>query len=506
MKNNKVILIVNDGWGVQTKKKNDAIFNAKTPFFDSLLQKYPNIQIKASGQEVGLPRGYAGNSEVGHITMGSGRQIDQSLLRINKAIKSQEFLTNPTIYKSILNVKKNNSTLHLVCLMQKAGVHAHLDHLYETLRYCKKEGLNHDNVLLHLITDGRDENPEESLEFLSEVKETMGELKVGNVATISGRYYAMDRNKKYNRTKLFYNAVVFGKSENIFECGIEAIFENHKDKITDEYIKPMIKKGYKGLQKNDSVFFINFRKDRARQFTNMVTGQKVEEIKYKKAPKHYFISTTRYDKEMKTDVVFENIIPQNTLGDILEENKKSQLRISETEKYAHVTFFFDGGVAKKHKNRKDILIPSPNVETYNLQPEMSSVKVTKEVVKNINTNKYDFIILNYPNADMVGHTGDFEATKKAVESIDQALKEVVKNGLKNNYTILITADHGNAEKVSEKFTAHTKSKVPFILINKKNEFSLNTKKTFGLSNIAQTILKILGIEENKNYNLSMLDK
>lgn len=477
---------------------------ADTPFADMVEKTYPTVLLNASGRAVGLPKGYMGNSEVGHMTMGLGRVQKQLLTRINDAIEDKTFFQNKEILKAIQNTKENDSKLHLMCLLQDAGVHAHISHLFAVLDYAKKEGLKKDDVLLHLFTDGRDDKPTSGIGFLAEVAEYIEQKRIGKVVTISGRYFAMDRNKKYERTKKAYEAIFDAKGEK-FKCGLGKLDELYKKNITDEFIEPMVKVSYSGVKDKDSIFFLNFRKDRARQLTEAIIDKNFFAFD-RKQKDIYFLSMARYDKKWKNNVVFEDIEPKNTLTEILDKNNKKQLRISETEKYAHVTFFFDGGKEFESKNIDKVIVPSPNVATYDLKPEMSSHELTEKTIEEIKTEKYDFILINYPNADMVGHTGDFEATKKAVESVDRSVKKVTEKGLEKNYIILLTADHGNAESVSHTDTKHTSNKVFFSYIanDLKNQKNIFKKGEFGLSNIAKTILDIFEIKSNDKMDESLL--
>ena len=513
--NKKVILVVRDGWGYKNdkekggkfftilknvfKKESGQRFNAlelaNLKNTEKLEKEYPTMYLNASGKYVGLPDGYMGNSEVGHMTMGAGRVILQSLERINQSIDSGEFLKKKEILGAIQHIKKNNSKLHLIILMQDAGVHSHINHLFETLKFCQKEGLKQEDVVLHLITDGRDDDPQSGVIFLAEVAEKMEKMRVGLVGTISGRYYTMDRNQKMDRTELAFEAIFRGKSLENFTCGMDKLYSFYQKEITDEFIPPVVKSGYEGVKKNDAIFFLNFRKDRARQLTHLLE-EKINEFNL------YLLTMTKYYNDFSGHVVFDDLRVDNTLGEILEKNKKTQLRISETEKYAHVTFFFDGGRKKDEEGKKTIVIPSPNVATYDLKPEMSSQELTDKVLEEIERERYDFVLLNYPNGDMVGHTGNLDATIKAVEAVDEEIGRLIERALDLNYSIILTADHGNAEEISKKFTSHTKNKVPFTLVDKefKGEKDFLKKGEFGLANIAPTVLKLMGIEKPKEMD------
>ncbi len=503
MNQKKVILVIRDGWGVKEKKgffsgffakKNyDAIKLSKTPNNDIFLKKYPNILLEASGEAVGLPDGYIGNSEVGHITLGAGRILKQSLLRINENIEKGDFFKNKKIHKSISRIKKNNNKLHLIILMQDAGVHSHINHLFAVLDFCKKEGLDREKVVLHLITDGRDDDPKSGILFLAKIAEEMDKKNMGVVGTISGRFYAMDRNKNMDRTEEYFKTFFEGEAELVFDCGLDIIDSFYEKDITDEFLPPMKKNGYDGIAKGDSIFFLNFRKDRAIQISRKIE-EKIQEYDL------YFLSMTRYYNNFKGEVIFEDIEPKNTLGDILEKNNKKQLRISETEKYAHVTFFFDGGVKKEHKGKKNILIKSENIK-YDQKPSMNSAEMNEVLLKEVEKKEFDFILVNYPNVDMVAHTGNLKATIEAVETVDKMIGALVKTALKNSYTILITGDHGNGEEVSKFHTSHTKNKVPLILIDNdfENKKEILKNDNYGLANIAPTILKLMNLEKPKEY-------
>ena len=457
--------------------------------------------MEASGNAVGLPAGFVGNSEVGHITIGAGRRIEQSLLRINNSIKDGTFFRNDAVLHLIQNVKKKKTRLHLIGILQKEGIHGYLPHFEALLKYAKKEGLSNDDVILHIFTDGRDAYPKNAINYLAELAEIISKQKVGIVATIAGRYFGMDRNNNLDRTKKSFQAIFEAQGEN-FDCGLEKLEEKYQQGITDEFIEPLVKNGYGGVKNDDSVFFVNFRKDRARQLTKMILEN---ENKYRLK----FASMTRYYKEQNSEIAFDDLIPRNTLGDILEKTGKSQLRISETEKFAHVTFFFDGGVAKKQKNRDDIIIPSPRVTTYDLKPEMSSKRLTEITLTEIRKEKYGFILLNFPNADMVGHTGNIESTEKAIEAIDKSCQLITEEALKENYIVILTADHGNAEEmIGKNITSHSKNLVPTTIISKEKltikKNKLFSKERFSLQNIAPTVLALMGIKKPEEMSESMV--
>ncbi len=497
----KVILIIRDGWGYSKKSFGNMIKQADTSWTDKMEKIYPSVLLETSGETVGLPKKFVGNSEVGHITIGAGRKIEQMLSRINNSIKDKSFFRNKVILKSIQNVKKYQSKLHLISILQKEGVHGYLSHLEAILKYAKKEGLKNDDVVIHLFTDGRDAHPENAVKYLAELAEIIYQNNIGIVATICGRYFGMDRDNRWERTEQAYQAIINSQGKK-FDCGIEELEESYQKGITDEFIKPLVKNGYQGFQKNDSVFFVNFRKDRAKQLTTMILEKNKDIV---------FISMTEYDSKNNIDVVFEDIVIKNTWGDVLEKVGKSQLRISETEKFAHVTYFFDGGSKKVHQNRKDILVPSPPVNTYDLQPEMSSADLTKILCQEIKNFNNDFILLNFPNVDMVGHTGNEKATKKAVEKVDECCQIITEMALKKDYLVALTADHGNAEEMLGKnITSHSKNPVQFTIISsqkiklKKQYFW--EKKKYSLQNIAPTILDLMNIKKPQEMSESLILK
>ncbi len=506
MKDKKVILIIMDGWGLGKKISSDAIQHAKTPFVSSLYVKYPNTTLVTCGADVGLPDGQMGNSEVGHLNLGAGRIVYQELQRINVAIKSGEFAKNETLLKSIRYAKQNKKALHLIGLVSDGGVHSHINHIKALTSLCAAEGLK--NVLIHAFTDGRDTDPKSGLGFLTELQQHL-DTTVGKIAGVTGRYYAMDRDKRWERIKLAYDALVNGtgqQSENI----LGAVQKSYDDGITDEFIKPIINSSIPDsrIKNDDAVICFNFRTDRCREITQVLTQTNLTEYGMKKLDLHY-TTMTQYDQSFKNvQVVFENDDLKNTLGEILEQNSKTQIRIAETEKYPHVSFFFSGGREVPFKGEKRIMIQSPKVATYDLQPEMSAIEVTEAIVKEIEKNNKlfnvdntplgdgaaDFICLNFANADMVGHTGVWEAIIKAVETVDACVEKVVTAALQNDYTVLLTADHGNADYAINEDgtpnTAHTLNPVPLFLIDKNRKGMIKTGK---LGDIAPTILTLMGL-------------
>ncbi|MBT4257981.1 2,3-bisphosphoglycerate-independent phosphoglycerate mutase [archaeon] len=492
----KVILIIRDGWGYRKDKENNAIANSKTPFTNYLMKNFPTTLLDASNGAVGLPTKYQGNSEVGHLTLGSGRIIEESLVRINKSIKDKSFFKNKEFLNSINYAKKNKSSLHLIGLMQTEGVHAHLNHLFALLDLCKQKKFK--NVKIHVITDGRDSPPKNSLKNLKLLENKIKEIGFGEIVTISGRYYAMDRDKRWNRTKKAYDCIMNSKTKFKFETPEWEIKENHNHKITDEFIFPSAKESYNGIKKKDSIIFYNFRTDRMRQLIKAIVKKEFSPWQRKKR-NLYVVAMTEYYKPMNANIAFKDIKIPNLLGEIISEADKSQLRISETEKYAHVTFFFNGQIEKANKKEDRILIPSPKVATYDLKPEMKANQIANELVKNIKKKKYDFIVTNLVNCDMVGHTGITPAIKKATAAVDEALEKITLTGLRNNYTVLIVADHGNAEDQRPKWiTSHTINPVPCILVSSNKELNkIKLEKGKGLKDIAPTILQLMEIPKPK---------
>ncbi len=487
-----VVLIIRDGWGYSSKKKYNYINSAKTPNDDFYLKNYPHGLLLASGEAVGLEKGYQGNSEVGHLTLGSGRVILQSMIKINKAIKTGEFFKNKSLLKTIKDCKKNKSKLHLIGLLQDQGVHAHIDHLFALLDLCQKEDFK--DVLIHIITDGRDAPTTESLKHLKQLERKLKDLGFGQIVTVSGRYYAMDRDLRWNRTKKAYDCMVSGKGKE-FSDAEKQIKLCHKNKEFDEFIKPRRLKGYQGFSKGDGVIFFNFRTDRPRQLTKAIVEKNFKEFKRTLVPTS-FTAMTQYYQPINAKVAFGGIELNNLLGEVVSKAGLKQLRISETEKYAHITFFFNGQKEKSFRGEERILIPSPKVATYDLKPEMSVFKISKRLVKELKKEKHDLVVVNLVNCDMLGHTGKAKAIIQAVEAVDRAQGEIVKVALEKGYTCLLLADHGNAEdKGPSTATSHTTNPVPVILVSEdKNLQKAKILKGFGLKDVAPTILKLLGLK------------
>ena len=487
----KVILVIRDGWGFRSSHRDNAVFSAKTPNTDFLMANYPNVLIDASGEAVGLPSGYQGNSEVGHMIIGSGRIILQAMVRINNSIKDDSFFSIPEFLSAINNCKKHGSSLHLAGLLQEEGVHSHINHLFALLDLCKREDFS--DVKLHLFTDGRDAPVTASLKHLKSVSKKLKDIGFGVIASVSGRYFAMDRDNRWERTRKAYDCVVKARGVK-FSDVFSSVEESHSEGVTDEFIVPRCHDSYEGLKKNDSFIFFNFRTDRTRQLTKAIV-EPLFSGWFRRRVKVFFVAMTQYYKGMNCKVAFKEQKLSNLLGGVVSKSGLSQLRISETEKYAHVTFFFNGQVEKPFKREGRILINSPKVATYDLQPEMSAFGVTDSLVKEINKEKYDLIVVNLVNGDMVGHTGNVDAIIRAVEAVDSCVGKIVTNGLNKGYDLFVFADHGNAEDQRKAWrTSHTINPVPFIVVSNKKELRhCVLKNGMGLKDVAPTALEVLGV-------------
>lgn len=494
MHTKKAILIIMDGWGLGKIKSADAIQHAKTPFVHSLYEKYPHTTLVTCGEAVGLPDGQMGNSEVGHLNLGAGRIVYQELQRINVAIRDGSFIQNKELLESLQYAKENNKPLHLIGLVSDGGVHAHIRHLEAICDLCKAKGLT--NVYIHAFTDGRDTDPKSGIKFISELMEHL-KNSTAKIATITGRYYAMDRDKRWERVKVAYDAMVNGEGTPAKDL-LSAIHSSYENGVTDEFIKPIINAnlqvGEGLIQNDDAVICFNFRTDRCREITQVLTQFDVHEFNMHKLQLH-FTTMTEYDKTYEhIHVIFENDNLINTLGEVLEHQHKKQIRIAETEKYPHVSFFFSGGREAPFTGEKRIMVPSPKVATYDLQPEMSALEVTQKLLPEIETGETDFICLNFANADMVGHTGVWAAVIKAVETVDSCVQKVVEAALRKNYTIFLTADHGNADLLinadGSPNTAHTLNLVPLFVIDNNWHGKLKAGK---LGDIAPTILHAMNL-------------
>jgi 2,3-bisphosphoglycerate-independent phosphoglycerate mutase len=488
-----LILMILDGFGIAPEKGN-AIKAANKPNIDKLFAENPVTQIGASGMDVGLPDGQMGNSEVGHTNMGAGRIVYQELTRITKTINEDKLKENEAIVNAMDKALENGTALHLMGLLSSGGVHSHITHLYGILELAKEKGL--ENVYIHTFLDGRDVPPSSAAEFMDELLAKTKEIGVGKVATVSGRYYAMDRDNNWDRVEKTYAAMVYGEGEKA-ECPVCAVKNSYDKGITDEFVVPVVVEGGAQVKPNDSIIFFNFRPDRAREITRTFVDPDFKGFERKNGffPVN-FVCMTQYDATMpNVDVAFKPQALKNTLGEYVSNKGMTQLRIAETEKYAHVTFFFNGGVEKQYEGEDRILVKSPAVATYDLQPEMSAYEVTDKLVPAIESGKYDMIILNYANCDMVGHTGVFEAAVKAVEAVDTCVGRVVEAIKKMGGVALITADHGNADKMVDAdgspFTAHTTNPVPFCVVG----YDCQLREGGRLADIAPTMLQIMGLEQ-----------
>ena len=490
-----IALIIMDGFGCNSDNYGNAIAAADTPNIDKYM-KGPNTIIGASGLDVGLPDGQMGNSEVGHTNIGAGRIVYQMLVKISKSIKDGDFFENPALLSAMNNCKEKNSALHLMGLLSPGGVHSHMEHLYGLLEMAKRNGL--EKVYVHAFLDGRDEPPSSATEFMSETCDKIKEIGVGSVATISGRFYAMDRDNAWDRVEKAYNAMVLGDGVDANgKCPVQAIKDSYANEVTDEFMLPTVTDKNGMIKENDSVIFFNFRPDRARQITRAFVDPEFKGFERKNGffPVN-FVCMAQYDAAMpNVSVAFPPEALKMTLGEYLSKLGKTQLRIAETQKYAHVTFFFNGGEEKQFDGEDRILIKSPDVETFDMKPEMSAYEVTDAVVHAINSDKYDVIILNYANCDMVGHTGIFDAAKAAVEAVDTCVGRMVDAIQAKGGVALITADHGNADKMYEPdgsaFTAHTTNPVPFIVVG----YDCELRDGGVLADIAPTILQILEVPQ-----------
>jgi len=488
----KVLLCVLDGLGLSSKKEGNAFYNANTPNIDYLTKKYPNKGLNASGKYVGLPDGQMGNSEVGHLTIGSGRIIYQSLELINRSINDKSFFNNESLLNAINHSKENNSKLHILGLLSDGGVHSHINHIKAVLKLCNEEKFN--NVFFHIFTDGRDTYYEESIKYIDELQKEIDKYNIGTISTISGRYYAMDRDKRYDRVKLAYDAMV-NKKGNIINDYKKYNKDIYKNNITDEYIVPAIINGNGNIDNNDSIIWCNFRPDRAIEILSSLTNNDFNGFEIKKLNNIYLTTMMYVSDNINSDIAFKREEVNNTLGMCIANNNIKQLRIAETEKYAHVTYFFDGGKDIELKNEKRVLIPSSKVATYDLKPEMSALEITDSLLKEMD-KEYGFILLNFANPDMVGHTGNYDATIKAIETVDDMIGKIYNKCNKLDYTLIVTADHGNCESMideNEVVTSHTSNKVPFIVCDKTSIDEIDK-----LSDIAPFVLKYMDISIPKD--------
>ncbi len=494
----KAILVICDGWGIGNRTKSDVIYSTPTPYWDYLLATYPHSQLQASGENVGLPDGQMGNSEVGHLNIGAGRVLYQDLVKINKACRENTIRQNPAIIKAYTYAKKNNKKIHFLGLVSDGGVHSSLEHLLKLTDISKEYGISQSFV--HCFMDGRDTDPKSGKGFIEQLEKHLATTG-GQIASIIGRYYAMDRDKRWERVKEAYNLLTKGEGKASSNM-VQAMQESYAEGVTDEFIKPIVHVDTAGnpvakIEEGDVVVFFNYRNDRAKELTEVLSQFDVPEQGMKVIPNLQFFTMTPYDPTFKGIHVFfdkENV--KNTLGEYLSKLGKKQLHIAETEKYAHVTFFFNGGREKPFEGEERILIPSPRVATYDLKPEMSAYEITDALVKAINTQKFDFIVVNYANGDMVGHTGIYEAVEKAVIAVDACLKQTIEAAKAKGYEAIIIADHGNADHIlnndGSPNTAHSLNPVPFVYVSENK----NAKVSDGiLADVAPSICKIMNISQ-----------
>ncbi len=493
MRKKPVSLIILDGFGYTPEEKGNAVVSAKTPNIDKYFAQYPHNLVRCSGMDVGLPNGQMGNSEVGHTNIGAGRIVYQELTRITKSIEDGDFFQNEALLNAVENCKKNDSALHIMGLLSDGGVHSHNTHLYGLLELAKKNNLS--KVYVHCFLDGRDVPPTSGADYVEELDNKMKEIGVGKIATVMGRFYAMDRDNRWERVSKAYSAIALGEGEKCDDA-VTAVKTSYKNDVTDEFVVPTIVTGTEPVKENDSIVFFNFRPDRAREITRTFVDTAFEGFERKYFPV-YYVCFTQYDATMpNVEIAFKPTSLENTFGEYISKNGLKQLRIAETEKYAHVTFFFNGGVEKESDGEDRALIASPKVATYDLKPEMSAYEVADECVKRINSDKYDVVVLNFANCDMVGHTGVFEAAVSAVEAVDTCLGKVIDAILAKGGCALVTADHGNAEQMLDQDgnvqTAHSTNPVPMILIGAEGKDLVPEGK---LADIAPTMLELLEIEK-----------
>jgi 2,3-bisphosphoglycerate-independent phosphoglycerate mutase len=504
-----ILLLIMDGYGLNPGKEGNAIAQAKKPNLDELFKDYPYSTLGASGLDVGLPQGQMGNSEVGHLNFGAGRIVYQEVTRLDKAIQDKTFFGNPVLTKAMEQVKERGVSLHLLGLLSDGCVHSSMNHLYALLKMAKAKGV--EKVFVHAFLDGRDTSPTGGVGFLKQLMDKFKEHGIGRLATVGGRYYAMDRDKRWERVQKAYQAMVSGEGNQASNI-IDAVSQSYNNQVTDEFVVPIVIRGDENqptgrIEKKDVGIFFNFRADRARELSYALADENFKEFPRPGNLTIDLVNLTLYDEKLRTNVAFPPIKMKNILGEVLSKEGKRQLRIAETEKYAHVTFFFNGGEEKSFKGEDRILIPSPRVPTYDLKPEMSAYEVTERVIKEIRAERYDFVVLNYANPDMVGHTGVLSAAVKAIEAVDQCAGKVITAVGEVKGIAMVTADHGNADKMidpenGETFTAHTTNRVPFVLIM--NDFRGSLRSDGRLADVAPTILHLMNIdkpEEMEGTNL-----
>ena len=501
----KALLMILDGWGLGDQKKDDVIFNTPTPYWDYLMNTYPHSQLQASGENVGLPDGQMGNSEVGHLNIGAGRVVYQDLVKINRACADNSILKNPEIVAAFSYAKENGKNVHFMGLTSNGGVHSSLVHLFKLCDIAKE--YNIDNTFIHCFMDGRDTDPKSGKGFIEELSAHC-EKSAGKIASIIGRYYAMDRDKRWERVKEAYDLLVKGEGKKAADM-VQAMQESYDEGVTDEFIKPIVNANFDGtIKEGDVVIFFNYRNDRAKELTVVLTQQDMPEAGMRTIPGLQYYCMTPYDASFKgVHILFDKENVSNTLGEYLAAKGLNQLHIAETEKYAHVTFFFNGGRETPYDNEDRILVPSPRVATYDLKPEMSAYEVKDKLVAAINENKYDFIVVNFANGDMVGHTGIYEAIEKAVVAVDACVKDVIEAAKAQDYEAIIIADHGNADHALNEDgtpnTAHSLNPVPCVYVTENKAAKVEDGR---LADVAPTILKIMGLEAPAEMNGNVLIK
>ena len=494
--NKKAFLMILDGWGIGDHGKDDVIFNTPTPYWDSLLANYPNSQLQASGENVGLPDGQMGNSEVGHLNIGAGRVVYQDLVKINRACADNSILKNPDIISAFTYAKENGKNIHFMGLTSDGGVHSSLEHLFKLCDIAKEYQI--ENTFIHCFMDGRDTDPKSGKGFIEQLYAHC-DKSAGKIASIIGRYYAMDRDKRWERVKEAYDLLVNGVGKKA-DCMVQAMQESYDEGVTDEFIKPIVNANFDGtIKEGDVVIFFNYRNDRAKELTIVLTQQDMPEVGMHTIPDLQYYCMTPYDASFKgVHILFDKENVVNTLGEFIASKGLKQLHIAETEKYAHVTFFFNGGREAPYEGEDRILVPSPKVATYDLKPEMSVYEVKEKLVAAINENKYDFIVVNYANGDMVGHTGVYEAIEKAVVAVDACVKDAIEAAKANGYEAIIIADHGNADHALNEDgtpnTAHSLNPVPFVYVTDNKDAKVENGI---LADVAPSICHILGITPPK---------
>ena len=501
----KALLMILDGWGLGDQKKDDVIFNTPTPYWDYLMNNYPHSQLQASGENVGLPDGQMGNSEVGHLNIGAGRVVYQDLVKINRACADNSILQNPEIVSAFSYAKENGKNVHFMGLTSNGGVHSSMVHLFKLCDIAKEYNIN--NTFIHCFMDGRDTDPKSGKGFIEELSAHC-EKSAGKIASIIGRYYAMDRDKRWERVKEAYDLLVNGEGKKATDM-VQAMQESYDEGVTDEFIKPIVNANCDGtIKEGDVVIFFNYRNDRAKELTVVLTQQDMPEAGMHTIPGLQYYCMTPYDASFKgVHILFDKENVANTLGEYIASKGLNQLHIAETEKYAHVTFFFNGGRETPFDNEDRILVPSPKVATYDLKPEMSAYEVKDKLVDAINENKYDFIVVNFANGDMVGHTGIYEAIEKAVVAVDACVKDVIEAAKAQDYEAIIIADHGNADHALNEDgtpnTAHSLNPVPCVYVTENKAAKVEDGR---LADVAPTILKIMGLEAPADMNGQILIK